>query len=337
MGIQIGRSPVKDIYVNNKRVKHLYLEKNLVYSLTVWIVFMLDNGIQSLKVSVTGVNGAENSYVLDKTTSLGCPFGAFVRVDAVPKPGFSLKSNTKEFTVTEERTVNYETTANSYWVNFNEKYNGTEYGGSVGAKLGTFQYSTDNVNWSGAISNEPWDGDTKFTYGSLIYIRNVNPAAGFRFDSVTFNGGGISASGGVYRIQVAETNEIDINFAASSASSSFTTDYALTTRSNSITRNAFDVSFSLDLDLNSCSAGTILGYVPAQFRPSSNKTYTTTWRVQTGYISETTTAVVTIRTDGGYFSDKASDGTGSSGGGGKWGGAIAWTTKLTISGSYSVV
>ena len=105
---------------------------------------------------------------------------------------------------------------------------------------------------------------------------------------------------------------------------------------NTLTKSGFTVNFNISIRVNSCSAGTTIGTVPINYRPASAKSFSTVWRVQSGTSSSTTNANITFNTNGSIVSDTESTGSGSDGGGGKWGSySITWYTQIVISGSWS--
>ena len=127
-----------------------------------------------------------------------------------------------------------------------------------------------------------------------------------------------------------------VNYAAQSVSSSISFAQAESITTNTLTKSGFTVNLNISIRVNSCSAGTTIGTVPINYRPASAKSYSTVWRVQSGTSSSTTNANITFNTNGSIVSDTDSTGSGSDGGGGKWGSySITWYTQIVISGSWS--
>lgn len=129
---------------------------------------------------------------------------------------------------------------------------------------------------------------------------------------------------------------------ATTNTSSTSFNYASSVATNSLSRYGLNVSMSINIQVASCSAGTVIGTIPYQYRPSSAKIFTTNWQrtVISGSSSSdtTTTATITINTDGTITSNTVSNGASTSSGGGKWGGySSTITTGMSISGSWSVV
>lgn len=339
MAIKIGVSQAKVAYVGASRVKHIYLGNSLVFSDTVNLTLSIGTGVASVEIKSTRVDGAVTTATYSSSTTIGFAYGSALSISATAAYGYTINSYTSSTTITEAKSLSYTATVNSFWTDVNLNYGGTQYGGSYGDRIGTFYYSTNNSNWYGPYSNEPWGSSTLFAYNSNLYLRSIGAAPGFYLSSVTYNGSNYSSSGGTYTIPIANGSyNVDVNFGATTSYSSASLGYSKATRTNSLSRTAFNVSFSLDIDVETCGAGTVIGTVPYQFRPTSAKTYTTNWKVTTGTTSSTTTAVITINTDGTITSNTASEGSGSQSGGGKWGSfSISWVTKLSISGSWSVI
>lgn len=339
MAIKINSNSVKVAYVGTSRVKHIYLDKKLVFSDTVNLTLTLDGGMSSVAITATRVDGVVTSASYSASTTIGYAYGSTLTITASAKTGYTMNSYTSAITLLKSETLSYTTTINKFWTDVNLNYNGVQYGGSNGDKIGTFYYSTNNSAYYGPYSNEPWTGDTKFAYDSYLYLRSIVAAPGFYLNSVSYNGQTIGNSGGTYPIKIGNGSyNVDVNYSATTNSSSSSFGYATSIASNSLSRNAFNVSCSINIQVGACAAGTVIGTVPYQYRPSSARTFTTDWKVTTGSLTETTQAVITINTDGSIVSNTVSEGAGSQSGGGKWGGyAIAWTTKMVISGSWSVI
>lgn len=339
MAIKIDNATVKAAYLGTSKVKHIYMDNKLVFSDTINLTLTLDTGVSSVTITATRVDGLVTSASYSASTTIGYAYGSTLSISASAKTGYTMNSYTSVITMLKSETLSYVTTINKFWTDVNLNYNGVQYGGANGDKIGTFYYSTNNSVYYGPYSNEPWTGDTKFAYDSYLYLRSIVAAPGFYLSSVSYNGQTIGNSGGTYPIKIGNGSyNVDVNYSATTNSSSSSFGYATSIASNSLSRNAFNVSCSINIQVGACAAGTVIGTVPYQYRPSSAKSFNTEWRVQTGTSTSTSTATITINTDGSIVSNTASDGAGNQSGGGKWGSfSIAWTTKMVISGSWSVI
>ena len=338
MAVKIGASSITAAYLGTTRVRHIYLGTSLVFSDMISLTITIGTGVSYVSVSWIRVDGATFSKTCYSTTTIPIEYGSKVTMSPVVVSGYSMNSYTSGITsLTSAKSYSYMATAKTYFTSVNLKYNSTEYGSTYGDKIGSFFYSRNNSSWYGPYSNEPWTEN--FAYGSYLYLRTVTAAPGFKLSSVKYNGSTITASGGVYKIQIANGNfAVDINYTSKSTSSSASFNYAESITTNSLTRSAFNVNFSFNINVDKCAAGAVIGTIPVQYRPATKKTYSTTWLTQTGSASKTNTATITINTNGSITSSLESTGSGSSSGGGKWGSySISWKTTMTISGSYSVI
>jgi hypothetical protein len=338
MSIKIGNSEVSDAYVGTSKVKHIYLGTSLAYSQTVYLTFTIDTGIYSLKIDSKTVDGKENTVTYYSSQTVTFSYGTQLTLTPTAKTGYSLNSYTASITITENKTLAYTSAIKSYYTPVNLIYSGIEYGNEVGDKIGTFQYSRNFSAWSGAISDQSWSESTKFEYGSYLYIKNITAAPGFALNFVMYNGDTVTPSNGVYTMQIADGSyPVYISYTSSLTTSSASLYYAESTTTNSLSRNKWTVTFSLNINVSACSAGTIIGNIPYQYRPKTAQSFTTNWKITSGSETGTTTATITIGADGNITSNTVSDGSGTEGGGGKWGGfAIAWYTMLSVSGNWSV-
>lgn len=340
MAIKIGTSNVGVVYVDNRRARHLYLDKKLVFSDKVNLTLTMDAGVASVTITSTRIDGLKetNTYTESKTITYACD--STLAITATAKTGYTLSEYATALAMTNNATLAITTSVIMVFTNVNLMYGGTEYGNTKGDKIGTFQYSTDNSTWSGNISNEAWDMNTKFAVGSYLYFRNVTAAPGFTLASVTYNGQTIIPTGGVYKVQIANGSySVDINYNSATHGSSVSFAQAISITTNSLSRTNWNVSFNLNINVEKCSAGTVIGTVPYQYRPATARTYTTTWLHSTynGQVS-TNTATITINPNGTITSNLESTGTGSASGGAKWGSyTSSWYTTMTISGSWSVI
>ena len=338
MAVKIGASSITAAYLGTTRVRHIYLGKSLVFSDMVNLTISIGTGVSYVSVFWTRVDGAVFSKTCYSTTTIPIEYGSKVTMSAVAAIGYSMNSYTSGIdALTSARGYSYTATAQTYFTDVNLNYNSTQYGNSYGDKIGSFFYSRNNSSWYGPYSNEPWTEN--FAYGSYLYLRTVTAAPGFTLSSVRYNGATITASGGVYKIQIAAGSyAVDINFTSRTSTSSASFNHAKSITTNSLTRNAFNVNFNFNINVDECAAGAVIGTIPAQYRPATTKTYTTTWLTQTGSATNTNTATITISPSGAITSNLESTGSGSSSGGGKWGSyMISWKTTMVISGSYSVI
>ena len=202
----------------------------------------------------------------------------------------------------------------------------------VGPIANSLGYSVEETAGAlGILYNAGFQGEQAGTVLRSAMSRLLKPTAEMK------NGVTQSASGGVYKITVGAGNYyLAINYAAQSVSSSISFAQAESITTNTLTKSGFTVNFNINIRVKQCAAGSVIGTVPLYYRPGSAKTYTTNWKVQTGSFQETTQAKITIRTDGSIVSDTESTGSGSDGGGAKWGSyVINWYTQISISGSWS--
>lgn len=340
MAIRLGSSVMKAGYLGTSKIKHIWMDKKLAFSATVILTFVLDDGVKSLAVTCTRVDGAVSTYTVTKSQDLALPYGSKLTISATAKDGYTLQSYTSDLTITVDRTLTYSTTVNKYWTNVNLNYGGIEYGNSVGDKLGTYQYSLNGTTWYGPYSNEPTTTEWSqgLPYGSNVYVRNITAGAGFRVSSVTYNGVTQYVSGGIYTIKIgAGSYDLNINFTSATDTSSISFYYAESVTTNSLSRSNWTVSCNINMHMLECAAGAVIGRLPTQYCPASPKTFTTDWLVQTGSATTTSQATITVGTDGSIVTDTASTGSGSHSGGGKWGSySVSWYTQVVATLSWSV-
>lgn len=328
MAIKIGTSAARRVYLATSKVKLMYVDKKLVFADPQSLTINISTGVAQVTYTATAKDGKVTSGSVINTTTLTFGYGTTVTFGYLLGTGYQINSYVSSATLTADRTVSFTATKKTYNVYLELRYGGTTYG----SRVGTLQYSTNNSTWyttSGSTISA--------TYGSTVYLRNISAVPGFKLSSVQYNGSTQSASGGVYRVTVGAGNYyLVVNYAAQSSSSSISFAQAESITTNTLTRSAFTVNFNISIRVKECTAGTVIGTVPVNYRPSSSKTYNTTWRVQSGSASSTTDAKITINTNGQIISNTDSDGSGSGGGGGKWGSYnITWYTQIVISGSWS--
>lgn len=328
MAIRIGTTEVKQVYLGTSKVKLIYLDKELVFAAPYKLTITLVAGISQVSYTAKTIDGKTTTGSVSVTSTLTFGYGTTVTFSYTVSTGYQISSYVSSATLTADRTVSFTATKKTYNVYLELRYNATTYG----SRVGTVQYSKNNTTWyttSGStISAE---------YGSTLYLRNISAVPGFKLSTVKYNGSTQSASGGVYRITVGAGNYyLVINYAAQSTSSSISFAQAESVTTNTLTRSAFTVNFNISIHVKECTAGTVIGTVPVNYRPTSAKTYKTTWRVQSGTASSTNEATITINTNGTIVSNIDSTGSGSDAGGAKWGSYnITWYTQIVISGSWS--
>ncbi len=328
MAIRIGATAVKKVYLGTNKVKLMYVDKNLVFADPQTLSINIGTGISSVTYTATAIDGKVSTGTLYSTASLSFGYGTAVSFSYSLMTGYQINGYSSSVTMTSDKSVSFTATAKSYSVYLQLRYGGTSYG----SDLGSIQYSTNNSTW-----NTTTGTTLSLKYGSTLYLRNVTALPGFKLSSIQYNGVTQSASGGVYKITVGAGNYyLAINYAAQSVSSSISFAQAESITTNTLTKSGFTVNFNINIRVKQCAAGSVIGTVPLYYRPGSAKTYTTNWKVQTGSFQETTQAKITIRTDGSIVSDTESTGSGSDGGGAKWGSyVINWYTQISISGSWS--
>ena len=333
MAIKIGGSSAKRIYLDTSKVKYVYLDNNLVFADPQALTLSLGTGVASVRYTVTEKDGKQTTGTATSTTTITVGYGASVTFSATASTGYTLGSYTATHTITADKTVSFAASINSVTVTIDLKYSGTEWGDSVGDKIGTVQYSTNNSTWTTTSA-----ASVTVNYGSKIYIRNVSAAPGFSFSSLTYNGTAQTASGGVYTITATGNHSISVNYTSTTSTSSATMHYASSTTTNSLSRSAWTVTCNIAIAVSECAAGTAIATIPYQYRPATAKTVTCTWcTTTTNGNTSSTTATITINTNGTITSSLESTGSGSASGGGKWGSySTAWSTAMTISTTWSV-
>lgn len=340
MAIKIGASVMKAGYLGTSKIKHIWLDKKLAFSATVILKIELDGGVSQVVVTCTRVDGQVTTYTVKQTQELALPYGSKLAISPTPKTGYVMLGYTSGVTITTDKTLTYSTNPLKYKTFVSLKYGGTEYGHQVGNKLGTFQYSLNGSTWYGPYSNEPntTEWTQGLTFGSNLYLRNITAGAGFRLSSVVYNGTTYYATNGIYTIPIAAGSyEVVLNYTSSTSASSISFYYAESITTNTLSRYNWNVTCNINMRMKECSAGTVIGRIPSQYYPATKQTFTTDWLVQTGTLTTTTRATITINTDGSIVSDTASTGAGSSSGGGKWGSYnISWYTQIVASVSWSV-
>lgn len=325
------------IKLGTAQVKLIYLDSRLVFADMRILTLTLGTGVTSVTYSGQTIDSKSVSGTITSSTEVPFDYGTSLTIKATAADGYDLDSYTTAVVMTADNSISITAHSSSFFTNVNLNYGGTEYGDSVGSLIGTFQYSRNKSSWSGSISNEDWS--TKFDCGSYLYIRNITAAPGFALSNVTYNGSTISPSSGIYTITIgAGEYTVDINFVASTSTSSigFTNTTSVTT--NTLSRNAWTVTCSVNVAVAECGAGTVIGTVPEQYRPATAQTTTVTWcTTTTNSNSSSTTATITINTDGTIVSSLDSTGAGSSSGGGKWGSyTTTWATNMSFTLTWSV-
>ena len=326
------------MYLGTSKVKYVYIDNTLVFADPQTVTVTKGTGVASVGYSVTEKDGTTFSGTITGT-SAGIPvgYGATIKFTPTASTGYSLGSYTSSATITADASYSFTATAKSYTTTINILYSSTEWGNSVGSKIGTFQYSTDNSTWYTSS-----DASVTATYGSKIYVRSISPAPGFALSSVTYNGTTQSASSGVYTITVGAGNyAINVNMTSTTSTSSVSFAYASSVTTNSLSRTAWTVTANLNIKVAECSAGTTIGTVPAQYRPATAKTVTVTWtrtvNDSTGAETSTAEATITINTNGTITSNTDSVGVSNISGGGKWGSySVTTTTYMSFSTTWSV-
>lgn len=328
MAIRVGTSAVKKVYLGTSKVKLIYVDKNLVFADPQTLTVNIGTGISYVSYTATTIDGKVSTGTLYSTTTLSFGYGTVISFSYSLLIGYQISSSASSVAMTSDKSVSFSATARTYSVYLQQRYGGTTYGSEVGS----VQYSTNNSTWYTTTGTT-----LSLKYGTKLYLRNVTSVAGFKLSSVQYNGVTQSASGGVYTITVGAGNYyLLVNYAAQSVSSSISFAQAESITTNTLTKSGFTVNFNISIRVNSCSAGTTIGTVPINYRPASAKSYSTVWRVQSGTSSSTTNANITFNTNGSIVSDTDSTGSGSDGGGGKWGSySITWYTQIVISGSWS--
>lgn len=326
------------ILVGQSQVKLVYLDTSLVFVDKRTLSFSLGTGVASATYSGKTIDGKSISGTVTTSTSISIDYGATLTISAIAKTGYILNSYTTGVVMTNDQLVTITANSSSFFTNINVCYNGTEYGHLYGNKIGTFQYSRNGSSWSGSMSNEDWT--QSFEVGSYLYLRNITAAPGFTLASVTYNGKVINQSSGQYAVQI-EGGEytVAINFVAATAISSIGFANTSSISTNSLTRNAWTVTCNVDVAVAACGAGTVIGTIPEQYRPSTTKTTTVTWQTtDTNGSVSSSTATITINTDGTIVSNLESIGAGSSSVGGKWGSYYStWTTNMAFNMTWSVI
>lgn len=329
MAIKIGTSNVRRVFLGTSKAKLIYLDTKLVFADPQQLTINIGEGIANITYTATSIDGkiSVGSLVNSGTFTFG--YGTKISFTYSVEDGYQIGSYTTSTTMTSDQSVSFTAIKKNYNVAINLKYLSTSYG----TKLGSVQYSTNNSTWYSTT------GPTlSLTYGSKLYIKNITAKAGFTLSTVKYNNVTYGTSGGIYTITVGAGNyNLDINYASKTSTSSVTFIQAESITTNTLTKTGFNVSMDISIHVKECTAGTVIGTVPTDYRPSSSKSYTTTWRVQSGTLSSTSEANITVNTNGVILSDTDSDGSGSGSGGGKWGGyEIEWYTQIVISASWSV-
>lgn len=329
MAIKIGTNNLKRIYLGTNKAKLVYLGTSLIFADSQTLSISIGTGISSISYTATTVDGKTTSGTIYSTTSLCFGYGTTISFSYVLSTGYQMGSSTSSVIMTSDKSVTFSATPKTYSVYVKLRYGGTSYGSAVGS----IQYSTNGSTWTTSYGST-----LTLSYGTRLQIRNISAVAGFALSSVQYNGSTVSASGGVYTITVGAGNYyLYVNYAASTVNSSISFAQVESITTNSLSRSAFTVSFNINIKVKECTAGTVIGTVPVNFRPASAKTYTTRWLTQTGTSSTTNDATITINPSGTITSSLDSKGSGSQSGGGKWGSySISWYTTINISGSWSV-
>lgn len=338
----LGTSKAKKVYLGTSKVKYVYIDNTLVFADPQTVTVTKGTGVASVGYSVTEKDGTTFSGTITGTSaSIPVGYGASIKFTPTASTGYSLGSYTSSATITADASYSFTATAKSYTTTINILYSSTEWGNSVGSKIGTFQYSTNNSTWYTSS-----DASVTATYGSKIYVRSISPAPGFALSSVTYNGTSQTGSSGTYTITVGAGNyAINVNMTSTTSTSSVSFAYASTVNTNSLSRSAWTVTAKVDILVAACSQGATIGTIPEQYRPATAQTVSVTWtkthNASTGVeIGNTaTTATITINTNGTIVSSVVSNGqTTTTAGGGKWstGTTLTTTTYMAFTLSWSV-
>lgn len=328
MAIKLRTSDVKKIFLGTSSVKLAYLGTSLVFARPQTLTVSVGTGVQSITYTATTHDGKKTTDIIGSTTTLTFGYDTTVAFNPYAKAGYKMDSYTSSTTMTSDKTLSFTATAQSYTTKIQFVYNSTAY-----QVLGSVQYSFDKSTWYTITST------TSLTtnYGALIYLRSPTTKAGFAYNNMTYNGSTVSASGGIYTVTVgAGSYNINVNYISSTSTSSITWSYAEVTTTNTLSRTAFTVTCNVNIKIKSASAGTVLGTIPADYRPYTNKTMTTDWYHLNG--NKQNTATITFATNGNVTSSAASNGTGTQAAGGKWGSTvIPYYTLISGTATWTVI
>lgn len=315
--IKINNEEIKNIYVDKSIVHEVYINTTLVFARLCEIKFTLDSHVDYVQINYIDPWDNAHSTTISQTTTLQIPYGSSCTITAAADSGYTMNTYQSSISVVNSDNISltFSTTVNYYTVDINLcDTSSTQYGHTIGDHFGTFQYSTDGINWSGTVS----DYYASLPHGTTIYIRNISSAPGWFPQSVN---GTSWTSGSTYQYTVnANDLTVTIIYKSSLANTRFTSSLIPTFTENKINKTGFGVSARMSGNIGACAAGAVIAKI-------SNSVYWPTtdivinnvpWRyVYTGSISNATIqerTTITIKSNGEVTTSAASLGAGSAGG-----------------------
>lgn len=258
-------------------------------------------GVSTVYYDVWDENG-------NKTTTSGTSGTVTVRYNgkiqctsATYSTGYEASSSDKtQYTITANKTISWTAKKKVYTVTIRIRYNNSTYTSKVGTVSGTYTNSSGTSTTLSASHG----ATLSVQHGGTVNLSTQTPVAGFAY----------SSGAGSHTITAAKT--IDVVFVASTSTSSITWSYAETVTTNTLSKNAFNVTATINVNLKAANAGVTLGTVPANYRPASNKTHASddSWFDKVTGSGVTTantfyTPTYTISTAGAFTANKKSNGT----------------------------
>lgn len=315
--IKINTEEVKNIYVDESLVHQIYMNTTLLFARLCEIKLILDPHVDYVQINYIDPWDDAHSKTISQTATLQIPYGSSCTITAAADSGYTMNTYQSSIPVvnTDDISLTFSTTINYYTVDINLCDTSlTQYGHTIGDHFGTFQYSTDGINWSGTVS----DYYASLPHGTTIHIRNISSAPGWFPQSVN---GTSWTSGSTYQYTVnANDLTVTIIYKSSLTNTRFSSNFISTFTENSINKTGFSVSARMSGGIGACDAGAVIAHIPnSVYRPTSDIViYEVPWRYAYTTSASNTTILerttITIKSNGDVTTSVASLGSGSAGG-----------------------
>lgn len=190
------------------------------------------------------------------TSPVTVEYGDSISVTGTASTGYQNPTSLSYSSITANKSGTLTATPIPYTVTIRILYNGTTYTSKVGTVTGTYS------NTSGGSSSISASHGCTITvpYKGQVKLTGISPVAGFAYNS------------GATTYTITGNRTIDVVFTATNSTSSITWSYVGATTTNTLTKNAFNVTANISMQFNAFSAGATIGSIPAAYRPASNTT-----------------------------------------------------------------
>lgn len=278
---------------------------------TFTVTISKDTGISSFSWTRTKWNGGTTTGT---TSPVTVEYGDSISVTSTASTGYQNPTTLSYSSITANKSGTLTATPIPYTVTIRIRYNSTTYTSKVGTVTGTYSNTsggTSNISGShGCTITVPYNGQVKLT--------STSPVAGFAYSS------------GATTYTITGNKTIDVVFVATTSTNSITWSKADSITTNTLSKNAFNVTATINVRLVAAEANTSLGTVPAAYIPASAKSFTSTTQWFTGSTGSGNTIqykyakpTITIGTDGSIKSSLKSYGAVQNPGG-KWSSGVTY-------------